>query len=97
MITTDQVAGYLHAEPTDPHLPVVVAAVIAQVTVWHGDDWPAGVQLGAIMLAARLHRRRNSPAGVEAAGELGPVYVARYDSDLDRNLQIGAWAPPRVG
>ena len=76
---------------------MVVAAVNAQVTVWHGDDWPAGVQLGAIMLAARLHRRRNSPAGVEAAGELGPVYVARYDSDLDRNLQIGAWAPPRVG
>ena len=62
-----------------------------------GDEWPGGVELGAIMLAARLHRRRNSAAGVETFSEMGASYVSRYDADLDRQLRINAWTPPVVG
>lgn len=55
------------------------------------------MKLGALMLAARLHRRRNSSTGVESVSEVGATYVSRYDNDLDRQLRIGAWLPPRVG
>lgn len=51
-------------------------------------------QLGAVMLAARLYARRNSPGGVVALGELGATYVARADPDVVRLLGLGA---PRVG
>jgi hypothetical protein len=48
---------------------------------------------GAVMYAAREFRRRNSPAGVEVFGEV-TSFVTRYDTDIERALHTGAWAPP---
>jgi hypothetical protein len=57
----------------------------------------AEIMQGAIMYAARMLRRRNSPAGVETYGGLGATFVARYDPDIDRALRTGAFTPPGVG
>lgn len=51
---------------------------------------------GAVMLAARLVRRRNSPAGIESFGE-SVTYVAAYDPDLDRFLRRNRYRLPGVG
>lgn len=80
----------------------VVAAVEALVIDYHGAledgaEWSGSIRLGALMLGARLYRRRNSPAGVESMGELGPVYVSRNDPDLSQLLGFGRWAKPRIG
>lgn len=78
-----------------------VAAVNSLIVSWKGarpvDGWPAHVVRGLNMLAARLVRRRNSPAGVEAAGELGPLYVQRNDPDVAMLLGLGAYTRPAVG
>jgi hypothetical protein len=50
-------------------------------------DWE--VYQAAVMLAARLVRRRNSPAGVETFGE-SVLYASRYDPDIARALRQGA-------
>lgn len=59
--------------------------------------WPARVVQGATMLATRIHRRRLSPAGVEAFGADGPVYVQRNDPDVALLLALGAYTRPAVG
>ena len=46
------------------------------------------------MLTARLHRRRNSAAGIEAMTELGATYVSRYDNDIARLLRIDSFQTP---
>jgi len=56
----------------------------------------AEVYQAAVMLAARLVRRRNSPAGVETFGE-SVTYVSRYDPEIARALRTGLWALPGVG
>lgn len=48
---------------------------------------------GAVMYAAREFRRRNSPGGIEVFGEV-TSFVTRYDTDIERALHTGAWAPP---
>jgi hypothetical protein len=61
-------------------------------------QWPPDTVLGATMLAGRLYRRRNSPAGVEAFSDLGgAVYVQRNDPDIALLLRTGAYARPMVG
>lgn len=60
------------------------------------DTWPDDVRQGAVMLAARLYRRRNTPGGIESITDTA-VYVPRRDGDVDAMLHQGAWAPPRVG
>lgn len=60
-------------------------------------EWFPPTVRGSVMLAARLFSRRNSPAGVESFGELGPVYVTRNDPDISLLLEIGAYAPPTIG
>jgi hypothetical protein len=61
-------------------------------------SWPANTVLGANMLAGRLYRRRNSPAGVESFSDLGgAVYVQRNDPDIALLLRTGAYARPMVG
>lgn len=59
--------------------------------------WPEYVVRGAVMLAARLVRRRNSPSGVEAMTDQGAAYVSRNDPDIAQTLQLGAYAKPSVG
>lgn len=61
------------------------------------EAWPNTITAGATMLAARLHRRRATPGGVEAAGDFGIAYVRRNDPDIAQMLQLGDYAPPRVG
>jgi|GEM_PF-2379332 len=56
----------------------------------------AEVYQAAVMLAARLVRRRNSPGGVESFGE-SVTYVSRYDPEIARALRTGLWAMPGVG
>lgn len=75
---------------------VVRALPIAQA-VEAPADWPARVVMGASMLAARLYRRRNSPAGVEAMTDQGAAYVTRNDPDVAQLLQLGAYQKPMVG
>lgn len=50
---------------------------------------------GGVMYAAREYRRRNSPAGVELFGDQAS-FVTRYDTDIERALHTGAYAPPIV-
>lgn len=59
--------------------------------------WRAKIKLGAIMLAARYARRRNTPGGVEAAGAFGIAYVRRNDPDVAQLLELGEYAAPGVG
>lgn len=73
-----------------------VSGVAQDAADWSGDD-VAHVVEGAVMLAARLHRRKDSPAGVAAFGDQGPVYVQRNDPDIALLLQLGAYAKPAVG
>lgn len=73
-----------------------VAAVADGATDWSGDQVAHIVQ-GATMLAARLYRRRNTPDGVTAFSDAGPVYVQRNDPDVAQLLNLGAYAKPAVG
>ena len=54
------------------------------------------VYQGAVMLAARLVRRRNSPAGIETFSD-SVAYVSRWDPDIQRALRQGNYAWPAVG
>lgn len=100
IVSTDDV---LHAmqlgERERPEVDDVVAAVNALIVSYKGDreTWPVYWSHGAKMLAMRIYRRRDSPGGVEALGELGPVYVSRNDPDLAQLLEIGRYAKPVVG
>lgn len=100
IITTDEV---LHAmqlgERERPEVDDVVRAINALMIHYKGDRevWPEYWHQGAKMLAQRVYRRRDSPAGVEAMGELGPVYVSRNDPDLAQLLELGRYAKPVVG
>lgn len=52
----------------------------------------------AIQLAARLYQRRNSTVGISAFNDLGgPVYVSKFDPDIERGLRTGAYTRPAVG
>jgi hypothetical protein len=101
------VAGYLRLPvPTaavDTDLLSDVCAAAEPVVVRHRSDIgtdqatiPADVYQGAVMLAARLFRRRNSPAGIESMGE-SVTYVASFDPDLDQFLRRGRYRIPGVG
>jgi hypothetical protein len=72
-----------YAPPVDPDPPVYTPA-------------PDTYQ-GAVMYAARILRRRNSPAGVESFGDLGVTFVAKWDGDIERMLRTGGATLPGVG
>jgi hypothetical protein len=88
-----------------PRVARCSAAVEPQVQRARPDRWtpdrltyvpdPEVYQAG-VMLAARLVRRRNSPAGVETFGE-SVTYVSRYDPEIARALRQGAYALPQSG
>jgi hypothetical protein len=88
----------------DTELEGIVEAVNALVRAWpcsapaQGQTkFPANVTRGADMMAGRLFRRRESPAGVAAFGDMGAVYVMRNDPDVAMLLKLGSWAGPQVG
>lgn len=60
-------------------------------------EWPESITIGAVMLAVRLWRRKDSPAGVETFGQLGGAYVMRNDPDIAMLLQLGTWQRPGIG
>lgn len=100
IITTDEVLHAMQLGVREaPEVDDVVRAVNALIVHYKGDreEWPAYWKQGAKMLAQRVYRRRDSPAGVEAMGELGPVYVSRNDPDLAQLLELGRYAKPVVG
>lgn len=59
--------------------------------------WPSYVTTGAIMLATRLWRRKDSPSGVETFTDQGAIYVSRNDPDVAQLLRLGTFAGPGVG
>lgn len=59
--------------------------------------WSDATHLAALMMGARLYRRRNSPAGVEAFSNQGVAYVSRYDPDIARALRVDGFTRPAVG
>lgn len=88
----------------DGELTDIVAAVNNQIRCWAiaqaavgQAEWPPRIVRGATMLAARLWRRKGSPAGVEAFGSLGGAYVMRTDPDIAMLLKLGTWTGPQVG
>lgn len=90
----------------DDRIQSQVDAVNRMVRCWPcsqaavGGTWAADapdVVEGATMLAARLFRRKESPAGVESMGPLGAVYVVKSDPDVALLLQLGPYAGPEVG
>ena len=89
---TDQAALDDVAEET-----AAVNALVARWITHPSGGWSADHQLGALMLAVRLYRRRDSPAGVESFGADGPAYVQRNDPDVAMLLGLGSYAPPVVG
>jgi len=104
--STAEVKTYLKLtdDADDARISAIAAAVNNQVRGWRvstvavgATEWPARIVLGSTMLAARLYRRKNSPAGVEAFGSDGAVYVSRTDPDVASLLQLGPHQPPTVG
>ena len=57
----------------------------------------AEIYSGAVMYAARQLRRRASPGGVESFGDVGVMFVTKYDADIERALRTGGWTLPGVG
>lgn len=103
--TDSAVKAYLRLDGSDVSddaaLTAVVDAVNGLMVEWKGQPaapgWPVQHVQGAVMLAARVYRRRNSPSGVESFGELGPLYVQRNDPDIAQLLGMGAYTRPKVG
>lgn len=89
---TDEIRATVHG---------VVAGVNAVVARWlprPADGWPPDHVQGAVMLAGRVYRRKDSPAGVVPFGaDAGAVYVSRNDPDVAMLLGLGAYAAPQVG
>ena len=77
--------------------PVVERARPDQMAGDPPDYTPDGsVYMAAVMLASKLYRRRNSPAGVESFGE-SVIYTSTKDSEVARALYQGQFAFPAVG
>jgi hypothetical protein len=95
-ITVDDVRPWLKIDAgvDDVILEAVVDATNAWVAtvpyVANADPaqpWPADAVQGAVMLAARWYRRRNTPAGIEAFTD-NVVYLPRRDGDVDYLLHL---------
>ncbi|AGW42457.1 hypothetical protein O159_25240 [Leifsonia xyli subsp. cynodontis DSM 46306] len=103
-VAAAQLSAWSKVPADDQNMSLVVGAVNAYVGglpvvagVPEDTAWPASVTLGALMLGARLLRRRNSPNGVEALTSDVISYTARYDSDIARMLGLDGFESPAVG
>lgn len=109
-LTTRVIAwlGVKAGTPDTEHAATVAPAVfewidalpsIRRTVVPEGEtpEWTPGTELGAVMLAARLVRRRNSPNGIEAFTTDATAYVSREDPDVSKLLRLGVHKPPQVG
>lgn len=93
-------ATQLSLPSDDEHLPGKVDAVVALAGRWHGlhlgEEWPADKFTGYVMLAAKLHRRRNSPDAITIDQQYGPMYVAKHDPDISALLGLDRYMPPKA-
>lgn len=83
-------------DATDASLLLVAHAVIAYVSTLPISDVPTmkdQMELGMVMLANRLYRRRNSPGGTVEITDVGANYITRNDPDL---VMLFALASPLV-
>lgn len=104
MITQAEVTDWtgITLPENDNTLALVLAAVNVYVEALPSIDrdpvgaWAGTTRLGAIMLAARIYRRKNSPGGIEASGDT-VTYVSRYDSDISRLLNLESFRKPVIG
>jgi hypothetical protein len=107
-LSPDDVKSWLRLQGEDASDDALILAVTTQAEAhaarcrpeWFNAETGAYVPddetyQGARMFAAREYRRRNSPSGVEAFGDV-TSFVARFDPDIDRALQTGAFARPVV-
>lgn len=105
-----EAATWANLPTVSPHMALCARAAFAYVDALphidrltvDGDGgpltvWADSTLLGAVMLTARLERRRNSAAGIEAITDVGVSYVARHDSDIARLLHIEDYAPAQIG
>lgn len=72
------------SDPDDPASPLV--------RVYRPD---AQVTRTAVMLAAKVFRRRNSPGGMETSFDQ-VLYVARFDPEIQKGLRQGPYRRPAV-
>lgn len=49
------------------------------------------------LLAARLHARKGSPAGIASYGEFGASAILRFDPDVAMLIGVGRAAKPVIG
>jgi len=106
-LSPEDVKAWLRIDTPDVSDDALVVAVAAQTEPYVARCRPefinedgtydpdAETYRGAVMYAAREYRRRNSPSGIEAFGDV-TSFVARYDPDIDRALQTGVYARPVV-
>ena len=101
-ITPADVYGWLgEAAPTGAKLAAlerVVDAVEAMATrpavdggrySFPAGELPADAELGLIMQAARLWKRKGSPEGITGNADIGVIYVSRFDADIED--LVGPW------
>lgn len=100
-LVANWLTGSEDAPVTQTHVDVTAAvnAVVRRFLTVPADaqPWPSDQVVGSVMLAGRLHTRRNSPAGVATFGAEGAVYVQRNDPDVAMLLGLGPYSPLAVG
>lgn len=62
--------------------PLYWAQLLRVTAVWGWPAVPAGIEMACQIQAGRLYRRKDSPEGVTANTEWGPIRVARLDPDV---------------
>lgn len=103
---TTAVRDWLQLSPGASADAAAIALVVPGVIDWAdqlpGIDrtetgaWASNTVLGVVMLAARLVRRRNSPAGIEGWTSEGTAYVRNHDPDVALLLHLST-PKPKVG
>jgi hypothetical protein len=88
--------------PDDAAMASAVAAANAMARQWRPDvtvdadgqelaDWPAQIDQGAYVYAARLYGRRGSVAGIAAFSEAGVSMIPRLDPDVRSLWELGEY------
>lgn len=61
-----------------------------------GDVWTADVDLGALLVSARLYGRRGSVQGVAAFGDIAVATIVRLDPDVRFLWHMAEYQDPVV-
>lgn len=102
MLTEQDVINWMGLTQDVEALASIVPAVnrlvedLANIDREEDGTWSGTTRLGATLLAARLYKRKDTASGM-TGGVDGALYVARFDSDIDRLLHLGAFRKPIIG